>query len=440
MTKQRNSHFYLRSPRDNDVDDNNDDDDNNQDDHNDEEDDQPPSPPSTSPPSEASDSGIDTLPQKKTSSVSSGSNLSNSPEGTSASAGATAAATAVLTSPETSNGRELSVEDPTPREGEEEEEDADTSTWVARNRRQRRRLAASESYERASRSFSDEVQVQVQHTPTPVAATTNNNNHHVSRKSSREVVVEINPVGEGLDSSERSAEELFPRPPQRARKSREGTHFFPRSEPIPRVRRFSRENSHDVHCSPEPADRPSPRSKSCPGIADEAYSGRNGDFVLDITPRTRKTSGGILKNVPDRESVELQDFNQPTPRARKYSRELLAVGTPVETIQEDISEPEPTHSPAPSPFRNRKVSQEYLQSGGGVAGDDPDAEEIIEGPGLTLSDEEFQENYLGNIPANKRKYGVFPHQYRSASPAAATPVGVHPPTAARLVVRIRQSL
>ena len=438
MTKQRNSHFYLRSPRDNDVDDNNDDDDNNQDDHNDEEDDQPPSPPSTSPPSEASDSGIDTLPQKKTSSVSSGSNLSNSPEGTSASAGATAAATAVLTSPETSNGRELSVEDPTPREGEEE--DADTSTWVARNRRQRRRLAASESYERASRSFSDEVQVQVQHTPTPVAATTNNNNHHVSRKSSREVVVEINPVGEGLDSSERSAEELFPRPPQRARKSREGTHFFPRSEPIPRVRRFSRENSHDVHCSPEPADRPSPRSKSCPGIADEAYSGRNGDFVLDITPRTRKTSGGILKNVPDRESVELQDFNQPTPRARKYSRELLAVGTPVETIQEDISEPEPTHSPAPSPFRNRKVSQEYLQSGGGVADDDPDAEEIIEGPGLTLSDEEFQENYLGNIPANKRKYGVFPHQYRSASPAAATPVGVHPPTAARLVVRIRQSL
>ena len=116
------------------------------------------------------------------------------------------------------------------------------------------------------------------------------------------------------------------------------------------------------------------------------------------------------------------------------------MSTPVETIQEDISEAEPTTSPAPSLFRNRKVSQEYLQAGGGVAGDDPDVEEIIEGPGLTLSDEEFQENYLGNIPANKRKYGVFPHQYRTiTTPAASTPVGVHPPTAARLVVR-RQSL
>ena len=405
MTKERNTHVYIRSPEDNDIDDINQD-------NNDEEDNQPPSPPSTSPPSEASDSGIDTLPKRTSSTFSPSPTASASSDSISASAGAAA----VLASLANRNGRKVSIEDPTPQE--EEEEDVDTSTWVSRNRRNRRRPIGSDSHDRVPGSFSEEIK------PTP-------SSNSASRKSSQDVVVEINPVGEGGDSFRPSGED-FPRPPHRARRSREGNFFLP-TEPTPAIRRFSRESSHDLYCSPE-SDRPSPRSRRLSSSADDEDI-NGGDFVLDISPRARKTSGGILKNSPERESVELQDLNQSSTRYRKYSRELLAAGTPVETIQEDSSEADPhSQSTVPSLYRNRKTSKEQLQPGGGISSEDPNADEIIEGPGLTLSDEEFQENYLGNIPANKRKYGVFPPQYRSTLSAPST-LGIHPSPAARLVFR-----
>ncbi|XP_070191925.1 uncharacterized protein [Littorina saxatilis] len=465
MTKERKLQFYIDSPEDDD--DNTVDQDNPSPSHLHHDNNDAQTPPSNYP---QSDSGPDMVPKTTNTSPNVAGRVAGSASG--------AAAAAAVGLGGVKNGRSASVED---EDDEERRENSETSTWASRNWKNRRRRTGSDVQGSISGSFSSQTEAE----------------NPLTRRS-EDVVVEINnAVREDGEDEGRQAPVAGtpPCPPQRTRNSQDQCHRLS-TGPIPRPRKFSRENSVDSEQDSDPAyDRPPPPRPRLPpkrAAADVNNGGRgygyNNDVVLDISPharkpsgeilkngserepkdpqaysdealdishRTRKPSGGILKNDSEREpmdpqdysdealdisprvrkpsggiprnsvgreSLELQDLNQ---TARRSSRELLGPGTPIETIPEVVSE---SDSVFVYPTRNRTPSGDV----------DPEVEEILQGPGLTMSDEDFQENYLGNIPANKRMYGVFPPQYRH-SPSTTSPNGAGPPLAGARRYRLSAS-